>query len=99
MNDRLERQATRAGHDSATEWNRSHPAKFSKRLGSAPTFNRSRHTLRKQQPPGNDIAVPGVNDHIDFRIQQVSINYFGLHCEPRESGKWLLAGARGASHA
>src|SRR5690554_7600940 len=39
---------------------------------SATLLDRARHTLGKQEPPRNDVPVPGVDDRFDGLVEEVS---------------------------
>jgi hypothetical protein len=48
--------------------------KFLERRSAASFFDRTGHTLRKKQPPRSYISVPGVDDHIDLLVEQISFD-------------------------
>ena len=54
---------------------------FTKWFITAPPLDGPGHPLRQQQPPRNHIAVPGVDDHLDFLVQQIPLHqpWFGRH--------------------
>jgi hypothetical protein len=81
VDDRTKRQTPRAGLDRATERDRASVPQLSKRLVTRPTFDGTRNSLRQQQPPRDDVSVPGVDDDIHILIKQVSINNSKLHAD------------------
>ena len=53
--------------------------KFLKRGRAAALFDGSRNALRQEQPPRDDISVPGVDDYIDVLIEQIAVDDFDSH--------------------
>lgn len=47
--------------------------KFAKRSVTATSLDRSRDSLRKKQPPRDDVSIPGVDDCIDVLIEKVAL--------------------------
>ena len=49
------------------------------RLDSTAAFNRARDALRQQQPPRDDVSVPGVNNYFYGLIEKITIRDKNLH--------------------
>jgi len=52
---------------------------LSERLDSPATFNRSRDALRQQQPPRDDVSVPGVDNYFYGLIEKITVRDKDLH--------------------
>lgn len=72
MDDRLKREFSSRRFDSATEWNRPFATEFTKRGQSSTAFYCTRNTLRHEQPPWKNIAIPSVDDDFNILVKQVS---------------------------
>src|SRR5581483_11676008 len=82
MDDAAKGQLPGGGKRGLSERKRAVPGKFTERLGSSLPLDGSRNPLRQQQPPGNNVAVPGVDNDLDRLGQQIAFDDFGLHCDP-----------------
>jgi hypothetical protein len=58
--------------------------KFLERAGAASSLDRSRHALRQQQPPGKDVPVPGVGDHINVLAEEIALDDASVHVGPSQ---------------
>jgi hypothetical protein len=54
-------------------------ANLPKWLQARTALNGTGNAMRPQQPPGNDIAIPRVNNRIHPLIQQIALHDFNLH--------------------
>lgn len=73
MNDAAKRQVTSAGVARGAERHRS-IAELTKRQVASPTFDRCGDALRKQQPPGDDVAIPGIDDGVDVLLEKIAVD-------------------------
>jgi hypothetical protein len=53
--------------------------KFLERAETATPLDRPRHALGQEQPPGNDVAVPGVDDHVNVLIEEIALYDLNVH--------------------
>ena len=53
---------------------------LTERIDSPAAFNRARDALRQQQPPRDDVSVPGVDNYFYWLIETVTIRDKDLHC-------------------
>jgi hypothetical protein len=79
MDDGLEREFPGRREHCATQRNRPVLSEFLEWADSTSPLNRSRHTVGQQQPPGDDIPVPGVDDHINVLIEKIALNDSHVH--------------------
>ena len=52
---------------------------LTERLDPPAAFNRARDTLRQQQPPRDDVSVPGVDNYFYGLIEKITIRDKDLH--------------------
>ena len=52
------------------------PAYFLERNGPASAFDGPGNTLGQQQPPRDDVAVPGIDNHFHILIEQIALDHF-----------------------
>ena len=74
MDNALERQLSRRGVNRSAKRNRAVPGQFPKRLITAPPLDRPGNALRQQEPPRNDVAIPGIDDHVDLLVEQIAFD-------------------------
>lgn len=48
------------------------PAKLPKGPRACRAFDRSRDALRQEQPPRDEISIPGVHDRVDLLIEKIA---------------------------
>ena len=79
MDDGPKRQLASGGFDCAAEGNGAFAGNFTKGSVAGAAFDGARHALRQQQPPRNNVAVPGVDDDLYVLVEEVAVNDFDLH--------------------
>ena len=62
-----------------SQGNGSHASEFSERLQPSAPFDGPGDSLRQEQPPWDDVPIPGVDDHVNILVEQVSINDDHFH--------------------
>lgn len=72
MNNPLIGQSSRLGEYGMAQRDRPMFGQFFKWTGSTTFFYRARYTLRQQQPPRNNIAIPCVDDDVHVLIEQIT---------------------------
>lgn len=72
VDDAFEGQSPGTCQHSPTQRDHWHLAQFSKGLNPRSCLDRPRDALRYQQPPGEKVTIPGVDDDIDVLIEQVT---------------------------
>ena len=73
------RKTTGRRQDRASQWNRAMASDLTERLGPPAAFDRTRDTLRQQQPPRDDVSVPGVDDYFYGLIEKITLRDKDLH--------------------
>ena len=73
------REPSRTGQTGRPKRERSCFRELAKRGRTGAALDGTRHSLRKQQPPGNDVPVPGVDDRIDSLVEKIAIYDFDIH--------------------
>jgi hypothetical protein len=63
--------------------------KFLERAGAATTLDRPGDTLRQQKSPGDDVPVPGIDDHVNVLAEEVAVAV-----DESEVRGWLCARQR-----
>ena len=51
--------------------------KFLEGAGAATPLDRPGHALGQQQPPGDDVPVPGVDDHVNVLVEEIALDDVG----------------------
>ncbi len=59
----------------------------------APSFDGTGHSLRNEQPPRDDVSVPGIDDDLHLLVKEVAIEH------ARSNHGWLTSKLRGAALA
>ncbi|MGA9043241.1 MAG: hypothetical protein WB421_22270, partial [Terriglobales bacterium] len=62
-----------------SQWNRAMASDLTERLDSPAAFNRARDALRQQQPPRDDVSVPGVDNYFYGLIEKITVRDKDLH--------------------
>ncbi len=91
MYDASIRKTPRGGENSAAEWNRPVPRDLNKGLNAGMALDRAGNALRQQQPPGNQVSVPGIHDDFNRLIQKISLSDVQLHRFPYDGVRRHLA--------
>ena len=73
MNDALECKAPRSGQDSPTERQHTIAAKLTERRNPGTASDRAGNALGQEQPPRDDVPVPGVDDDLYVLVQQIAV--------------------------
>ena len=76
MHDRLERQSACTSGYRATQRNGTQHTQLPEGPVARPLFDGTRNAPWQQKPPGNDVTVPGIDNHIHWLIQQVTVDDF-----------------------
>ncbi len=74
MDDRLKGQAARRGSDGTAKRNRAVLSELFERAISSEPLDGARDPLRKEEPPGDDVPVPGVDDGVNVLLEEVTLN-------------------------
>jgi len=75
MNDRLVGEAASRSLNCTAERDWPKAAQFTKGLIPAPTFDGTGHSLRNEQPPRDDVSVPGIDDDLHLLVKEVAIEH------------------------
>ena len=79
VDDCLVGQSSSTRENSPAKWDWPLAAQLPEGGVAGSTLDGAGYTLRQKQPPGNDIAVPGVDDGFDFLAEEVAIDEFQVH--------------------
>lgn len=79
VNDRLVAQPPCTGHDRLPGCQNSMLSEFPERLVAPALFDRTGDSLGQQQPPRNEVSIPGVDDAVDVLIEQVAVDDLQIH--------------------
>lgn len=67
-------QARQQAEHRPAQGNRAMLAELHEGADAASPFDRPRDALGQPPPPGNDVSIPGVDNDVDFLIEQVALN-------------------------
>ena len=66
---------------------------FAKGGTASPFFNGSRNALGQQQPLGNDVPIPGIDDHLHRLVEEIALDELAFHtwnCFLRIAAEWRI---------
>jgi hypothetical protein len=79
MNDPPERQGPGTGQHGSAERKYPMAAQFTKGLCPTATLDLTRDSLGEEKPPGKDIPVPGVDDHVNVLVEEIAVDELDSH--------------------
>jgi hypothetical protein len=80
MDDGPEGQSASTGFDRAAERNRAVPHQLPEWFITGLALDDPSNPLRQQEPPGDDVALPGVDDDLHVLVEQITFANSQCHC-------------------
>lgn len=79
VDDGFEREGAGAGFDGAAEGDHRQAGEFAERGEAAAAFDGAGDALGEEEPPGDEVAVPGVDDDVDGLVEEVAGEDLEVH--------------------
>lgn len=98
MNDGLKRESSRTGDRRTTERQHSKLSEFFERGKATTLLDRARDALWEKKPPRNQIPIPGVDDHLDILIKQITLDEDYWHFLRERKAHAPLVAAASVTH-
>ena len=86
----LNGEPTRRSQDGPAQRDRPVLAKFFERLCTASMLDCPRDALGQQEPPRDDVAVPGVDDHVNGLVEQIALDDGHIHGAALRALQWAI---------
>jgi hypothetical protein len=52
---------------------------FPERAGATTPFDRPGHALWEQEPPRDDVPIPGIDDHVNVLVEEIALDDLNVH--------------------
>jgi hypothetical protein len=101
MDDAFEGQPAGRGQDGIAKMDGTGSGNLLEWLQTCLALDRAGYALRDQQPPGNDVSVPRIDDDFNVLVQKVTFDNADVHEKlavrhPQEAGSYTLSAAQSA---